>query len=136
MAVKNNASGGKASAPEASTKPLWQKMFVKGGTVALIGAPAGYEKLFAGSPAKVTTRGSGLADTVVLFVNNVAELHAGIPSASGRMGPSATFWVAYQKGGKELHRDTARKIVTQYGYDGVAMVAVDDVWSAMRLKKT
>jgi hypothetical protein len=136
MAAKSNASDGKASAPAASTKPLWQKMFIKGGTVALIGAPAGYEKLFAGSPAKVTTRGSGLADTVVLFVNDVAELDSKFPTATGRLGPAANLWVAYQKGGKELHRDTARKVVNEYGYEGVAMVALDDVWSALRLKKT
>ena len=132
MAAKTNASGEKSAA---STKPLWQKMFVKGGTVALIGAPAGYDKLFEGSPAKVTTRGSGLADMVVLFVKDVAQLHATLPSATGRLGPSGTLWVAYQKGGNELHRDSARKIVNQYGYEGVSMVAVDDVWSAIRLKK-
>ena len=64
-----------------------------------------------------------------------AQLHATLPSATGRIGPSGMLWVAYQKGGQELHRDSARKIVNQYGYDGVAMVAVDDVWSAIRLKK-
>jgi hypothetical protein len=124
-----------AATPAASTKPVWQKMFIKGGIVALIGAPAGYEKLFAGGPAKVTTRGSGLADTVVLFAKDVHHLDAMLPTATGRLGPSATLWVAYQKGGKELHRDTARKIINEYGYEGVAMVAVDDVWSALRVKK-
>ena len=118
-----------------STKPVWQKLFIKGGTLALVGAPAGYEKLFEGSTAKVTTRGSGAADTVVLFAKDMNHLQKTFPSAVGRLGPSATLWVAYRKGDKELHRDTLWRAVSEYGYTGVSLVAVDDVWSAMRLKK-
>ena len=132
MVAQKKASGTK---PSASTKPLWQKLFIKDGTVALMNAPAGYDTLFAGSPAKVTTRGSGAADTVVLFANDVADVETKLPSAIGRLGPSATLWVAYPKGDKQLHRDTLWKLVGTHGYTGVSLVAVDDVWSAMRLKK-
>ena len=31
--------------PTPSTKPLWQKLFIKGGTVLLVNAPTGYAKL-------------------------------------------------------------------------------------------
>ena len=124
-----------AKKPSASTKPLWQKLFVKGGTVALVQAPAGYDKLFGGSPAKVTTRGGGPADTVVLFAKDVAHLESTLPAAIDRLGPSATLWIAYRKGDKELHRDTLWKLAGEHGYTGVSLVAVDDMWSAMRFKK-
>jgi hypothetical protein len=38
--------------PAPSTKPLWQKLFIKGGTVLLVNAAAGYAKVLDGSPAK------------------------------------------------------------------------------------
>jgi hypothetical protein len=132
MVAQKKASDKKTSA---STKPVWQKLFIKGGTVALIGAPAGYDTLFEGSPAKVTTRGSGLADTVVLFANDMTHLEKAFPAAAARLGPSATLWVAYRKGDKELHRDTLWRAVSEHGYTGVSLVAIDDTWSAMRLKK-
>lgn len=132
MVAQKKAASKKASP---STKPVWQKLFIKGGILALVGAPAGYERLFEGSPAKVTTRDSGAADTVVLFAKDMDHLQKAFPSAVGRLGPSATLWVAYRKGDKELHRDTLWRAVSEHGYTGVSLVAVDDVWSAMRLKK-
>ncbi len=132
MVAEKKVSGKKAAA---STKPLWQKLFIKGGTLALVHAPAGYDKLFAGSTAKVTTRGSGLADTVVLFAKDVAHLEATLPSAIGRLGPLATLWIAYRKGDKALHRDTLWKLVGAHGYQGTSLVAVDETWSAMRFKQ-
>jgi hypothetical protein len=131
--VAQKKAAGKKAAP--STKPLWQKLFIKGGTVLLMHAPPGYDKLFAGSPAKVSTRGSGLSDTVVLFAKDVAHLESTLPTAVGRLGPSATLWIAYRKGDKALHRDTLWKLAGEHGYTGVSLVAVDDVWSAMRFKR-
>jgi hypothetical protein len=46
---------------------------VKGGTVLLLNAPPGCEKLFAGSPARVTTRPVGTAETVLLFASRAAQ---------------------------------------------------------------
>jgi hypothetical protein len=132
MVARKKAAG---KTTTASAKPLWQKLFIKGGTVALVHAPAGYEKLFEGSTAKVTTRGGGLADTVVLFAKDVAHVESALPSAVARLGPSATLWIAYRKGDKALHRDTLWKLAGERGYTGVSLVAVDDTWSAMRFRK-
>jgi hypothetical protein len=83
----------------------------------------------------VTTRGGGPADTVVLFAKDVAQLESTLPAAIGSLGPSATLWIAYRKGNKELHRDTLWKLVGEHGYTGVSLVAVDEIWSAMRFRK-
>ncbi len=131
--VAQKKAASKKAAP--STKAVWQKLFIKGGTVALMSAPSGYEKLFEGSPAKVTTRGAGPGDTVVLFAKDLDHLQKAFPTAVRRLGQSATMWVAYRKGSKELHRDTLWKAAREHGYTGVSLVAIDDVWSAMRLKE-
>ena len=125
-----------AAKPAPSTKPLWQKLFVKGGTVLLMNAPAGYDALLAASPVKVTTRASGTADTVLLFVNDEAQTKSGLAVATKSLGPSSNVWVAYRKGQKQLHRDTLAKLAESLGFTPVSLVAVDDLWSAMRLKRS
>ena len=125
-----------AKKPAPSTKPLWQKLFIKGGTVLLVNAPAGYDKVLAGSPAKVTTRASGTADTVLLFTTDEAQLKSTLPPAVRSMGPTSNLWIAYRKGSKELHRDTLGKLGQTFGFTPVSLVAVDDTWSAMRFKRS
>ena len=132
MPAKKKTTAAKTPAP--STKPLWQKLFIKGGTVLLVNAPAGYDKLLAGSPAKVVTRASGTADTVLVFATDESQLKAALPSAANSMGPTSNLWVAYRKGDKQLHRDTLWKLGETFGFTGVSLVAVDETWSAMRFK--
>ena len=101
----------------------------------LINAPSGYAKVLAGSPATVVTRGPAAADTVLLFANHQAQLEASMPVVVKSLGPSSNLWVAYRKGDKNFHRDTLGKLMQTFGFTGVAMVAVDDTWSALRVKK-
>ena len=98
-------------------------------------APSGYAKVLAGSPAKVVTRGPTAADTVLLFANDHAQLEASMPTIVKSLGPSSILWVAYRKGDKTFHRDTLAKLVEKFGFTAVALVAVDDTWSALRVKK-
>ena len=134
-ASAKKASPGKPGAkPPASTKPVWQKLLVKGGTVLVLNAPSGIDKLFAGSPAKVTTRPTGPADTVLLFASSPAQLDAAMPSAIAALSPSSTFWIAYRKGDKTFHRDIIGRQATAHGYTGVAMIAIDDEMSALRVR--
>ena len=120
--------------PAPSAKPLWQKLFIKGGTVLVINAPAGYAKVLDGSPAKVTTRASGTADTVLLFAADEAQFRSTMPAAMKSVGPSTSVWVAYRKGDKQFHRDTLASLAGAFGLQPVSLVAVDGTWSALRLK--
>ena len=67
--------------PAPSTKPLWQKLFIKG-------------------------------------------------------GPSTSVWIAYRKGDKEFHRDTLGALAKSLELQAVSLVAIDDTWSALRVKRT
>ena len=125
-----------AKKPAPSTKPLWQKLFIKGGTVLLMNAPSGYANVLAGSPAKVVTRGPTAADTVLLFASDQAQLEGSMPAVARSLGPTSNLWVAYRKGDRSFHRDTLAKLMATFGFTGVAMVAVDDTWSALRVKRT
>ena len=49
----------------------------------------------------------------------------------------AVTWVAYPKAGAlqtDLKRDVVREVAASVGLDTVRQVAVDDTWSALRLK--
>ena len=113
--------------PAPSTKPLWQKLFIKGGTALLVNVPAGYGDVLAGSPAKVTTRASGTDE---------AQLKSAVPATVKSMGPSTSLWIAYRKGDKQFHRDTLGALAKSFGLEPVSLVAIDDTWSALRVKRT
>ena len=122
-------------------KTLLQKLGIKpGNRVELIGAPAGYaEQLLSGeTPFTMETGGSGV-DVLQVFLRSLAELHAGIAGWKGRLAPGGILWVCYPKGTSgiktDINRDIIWREVKQYGLDAVAMFAVDDTWSAMRLKR-
>ena len=114
----------------------WQKLFIKGGTALLMNAPTGYNNALDGSPAKVTTRASGTADTVLLFATDEAQLKASVTPLMKSVGPTTNIWIAYRKGDKQFHRDTVGALAKSFGLEPVALVAVDDTWSALRVKRT
>ncbi len=46
-------------------------------------------------------------------------------------------WIAYPKAGQldtDLNRDKLVALVKSYGIEGVRLVSIDDVWSAMRFR--
>ena len=77
------------------------------------------------------------ADAVLVFATNKAELDAriGILVAAATRGAAA--WVAYPKAKQlntDLNRDIIHDLVPGKGLDTVRQIAIDDTWSAMRLK--
>jgi hypothetical protein len=79
----------------------------------------------------------GAADAVLVFVRDRAGLDAaGEPAiAAGRR--DALAWVAYPKAGRlgtDLNRDSLAAAVKERGVQPVRQVAIDDVWSALRLR--
>lgn len=130
--MKSVPDGKSEVSTPASDKPMWQKLHVKGGFVRSMNVPAGYEDLFAGSPAQPA---SGNADTVHLWVNDHAELDTHLATASAAVNEGGMLLISYPKGRKDLHRDTLWKAVGAEGWEGVALVAVDDTWSTMRFKR-
>jgi hypothetical protein len=77
------------------------------------------------------------ADAVLVFVRDRTQLDDdGEPAiAAGRR--DALAWVAYPKSGQlgtDLNRDSLAAAVKERGAQPVRQVAIDDVWSALRLR--
>jgi hypothetical protein len=77
-------------------------------------------------------------DFVQVFATTTADLQACAPSAIRAVKPDGLLWVSYPKGGKkagtDLNRDILWQLMSRYGLAGVALVAIDTTWSAMRFR--
>lgn len=116
-----------------AAKPLWSKLHVKGGSVLTMNVPKGYEGAYAGSPATIATQGP--ADWVHLWVKDLPELVAHLANASRSVRAGGNLVISYPKGKKDVHRDTLWVAAGNEGWEGVALVAVDATWSAMRFRE-
>ena len=118
--------------------------------VAVINSPPGYLAQLAPAPADLFTalKASTLYDVVQLFVNSADELRALGPSAIKAVTPDGLLWIAYPKGGASrgatdlpatpwwTKRDVLGEITGETGYKPVALVSIDETWTALRFKKT
>ena len=122
-------------------RSLTEKLGLKGQLRALIlNAPKGYRTLLGPLPPDITvnTKPSGRYDFVHLFVTNQAELATLGPAALAAVKPVSIFWISYPKQGGGLESDITRDhgwdLVRKAGFDTVAQVAVNDIWSALRFR--
>jgi hypothetical protein len=81
--------------------------------------------------------GPGDADAVLVFCTDRAELNGLRDQYMPPAARDALTWVAYPKAGKlgtDLNRDVLAEMVEREDVRPVRQVALDDVWSALRLR--
>lgn len=125
-----------------SEKTVAQKLLIKEGyTVLFVNPPADLSALLGGLPAGVNTSPAAdvAVDFILAFIANRAELEAALPALKPRMKPGGLLWVAYHKGTSKVKTDINRDSIYAYGLTigltGVAMVAINEDWAALRMKK-
>jgi hypothetical protein len=120
---------------------LVKKLGLKPGRRALIlNAPDGYRALLDPLPEGVDLAATpdGIFDFVQLFAKNKADLAQYAPAAMAALKPGGMLWIAFPKKTSKIQtdisRDTGWDVVQQAGWQGVFLISVDDVWSAMRFR--
>ena len=120
---------------------LVKKLLIKPGQrVAVLKPPPGFLDRLEPLPDQVElhTKPFGKSDFVLLFVRNKAELNELGPKAIGAVKPDGLLWIAYQKKSAkvdtDLTRDVGWSVVDKAQLEGVALVSIDEVWSAMRFR--
>lgn len=121
---------------------LSKKLLIKPGyRVALVNAPAEYETWLGELPASVTLTRTldGQYDMVHMFAYTKADVDRYGPTAIGAVKPGGLLWLSYRKQvpkGEErsVHRDVGWETVYQAGWEGVTLVAIDEVWAAIRFR--
>lgn len=120
-----------------SDKPVAERLQVKGERrLAVIGASAALEKTVGAAKARADL---AKADVVLLFAPDRAGLDAKLPDVLKKVPEAAILWVAYPKLSSklaaDLSRDTIDALVPKHGLDTVSQIAIDEDWSALRLKR-
>jgi hypothetical protein len=79
-------------------------------------------------------------DFALVFVRSMAEAEGVAETITSRLSPAAVFWLAYpqqtsRKYRADINRDKGNALFQSQGLTGVAMVSLDDDWSAMRFRR-
>jgi hypothetical protein len=95
----------------------------------------GHDVVVTLSAERTSTEG---ADAVLAFVTDEANLRKHLEDLKAFATENKLTWVAYPKAKQlntDLNRDIVREIANQHELDPVRQIAIDDIWSALRLKK-
>jgi hypothetical protein len=124
-----------------STKSIPDKLQLKPGrTVLFINQPEDYPTLLGELPPDVTvlSEPGRPADVIQLFVHSRTELEDQLPKLKPLLTPKGLLWVTYHKGTSkvktDIHRDSINAYAQTLGLEGIAMISINDDWSALRLK--
>ena len=120
---------------------LQQKLQLKTGQAVVILSPApGYvEKLRAKLKDNLLSiEVKPNSEAVVVFVNSLAEARELVPAGIRAVKSDGLLWVAYPKGSSkvktDVNRDSLWEAVKVTGWRPVRLIALDEVWSVMRLR--
>jgi hypothetical protein len=123
-----------------SKSSLAEKLRIKAGSrTALFNAPKGFSALLDPLPegAAVSASPRGDCDVVLGFAETIPGVTSLVPRLTAALTDDGVLWICYPKlisaRAGELSRDVLWSEVSRFGLRPVAMVALDDTWSAMRV---
>lgn len=78
-------------------------------------------------------------EAIQVFISNRADLEAQLHHLKRLLASKGILWVTYHKDTSKVKTDVNRDSIAAYartlGLQGVAMISIDDDWSALRLKQ-
>lgn len=107
----------------------------------IVAPPAGYREVLGSLPsgtrmAKAFNKGP--FPFVQLFISELADLDRCVPGYLTMADENALVWISYPKmrrnGAVGLSRDKVRAILKYLGWRAVSIIAIDDIWSALRFR--
>ena len=123
-----------------SGTPLAKKLGIKAGqTVALLGAPEGFDDELEGMPDDVVlrNRATGTANVIVTFHTWRADLEARTPKLLEVLDADGGLWIAWPKKASkvptDITEDTVREVFLPLGLVDNKVCAVNDIWSGLRV---
>jgi hypothetical protein len=128
------------SAAGYSGTPLVSKLGIKPGTtLALIGAPDGFDDTLGELPDGVTVRRrlQGRLDVIVAFYVERSALERRLPALRDALQPAGGLWIAWPKRASGVATDVSETVVRELGLAAGLVdnkvCAIDAVWSGLRL---
>jgi hypothetical protein len=120
-----------------SDKPVAERLQIKGERrLAVVGASAVVDNKIG---VKEQRCDISEADVILLFAADRGQLDSTLPSMLEKAPRDAIIWIAYPKLTSKLAGDLSRNrihaLAAKSGLDTVSQIAIDDDWSAMRVKR-
>jgi hypothetical protein len=122
-----------------SGKALVEKLGIKPGwAIAILNAPAGYDRTLGRVPKEVTRKASavGPLDFVQFFTTERRELERRFGALARSLTPAGMLWISWPKRASgvptDLTEDVIRAVGLAHGLVDVKVAAVDDVWSGLK----
>ena len=115
-------------------------LFKPGKKILIVNSPEGMDALLGPLPAgiELLPEASVPLDIILVFVRDRREMEAQLPHLIEALHPKGALWVAYYKGSArvatDIHRDSLNAYAGTLGMTGVAIISIDQDWSALRLK--
>jgi len=124
-----------------TSNPLVRKLGIKPRMRALVvGAPPVYLKLLAPLPedAVVTSTADGTYPFVQLFATSLGDIGKSVPHLLKHAARGALLWIAYPKKTSGIESNLSRDLISEAmsgtGWRPVSIIAIDEVWSALRFR--
>jgi hypothetical protein len=115
-----------------SQKPVAERLQVKGERrLTVIGASTAVDRKIGVEKQRCDI---SRADVVLLFAADRAHFDATLPRLLKKVSKGAIIWIAYPKLTSKLATDLSRDLIHASGLNTVSQIAIDDDWSAMRVK--
>jgi hypothetical protein len=122
-------------------KTAAQKLGLKSGNTLLVNQqPRDVETLVGALPpgAKMITGATKSSALILMFAEDKTALVKGLATCKRQLEAGGALWVAYIKGTSarktDINRDSIREYAATVGLDTVSQIALDNDWSALRLK--
>lgn len=122
-----------------SGKPLIAKLGIKpGARIAILNAPAGYDRLLGKLPPQVTrkTRAAGTLDFIHFFTTERRDLERRFGALERALAPAGMLWISWPKKASGMANDLTENVIREIGLShqlvDVKVAAVDDVWSGLK----
>jgi predicted CoA-binding protein len=124
-----------------SDKSVAEKLLIKPGQkILFVNPPKGYRALLGEIPKDVTVlkKAAQAVDLIQVFVGSRKDLEEQLLRLKPLLAAKGLLWVTYHKGTSKQKSDINRDGIAAYagtiGLQAVAMISVDENWSALRLK--
>ena len=118
-----------------------RKLGIKPGMrVLIVSAPPAYLKLLAPLPEGVVISSvkDGTYPFIQFFPTSLADISKLVPGLLKHAAPGALLWIAYPKKTSGIESDLSRDLISEAmngtGWRPVSIIAIDEVWSALRFR--
>lgn len=122
-----------------SDKSVAEKLHIKPDkSVTFFNPPKNNDELLGGIDQDISISEGDPADILLAYIEDREQLERNLLALKASIKDNGALWIAYHKGTSEVDTDINRDSIAEYaqknGLKGVAMISINENWSALRLK--